>query len=207
MSATRTEEIQASFVTFGRPVQSHAFSEEQSELLYDGHPESPVEFAYAFEGAFARTLDQHGITWQYKPRTFAVEWDNEGNFVDSLTPDFYLPLIDLYVELIGPDRSEAAVKAKKVRLLRQQKPGLQIEMVRASGSSLILRIFLRRLYWYLTAIDSKFGRRSGHCPVCHSQIGIDMYQAAEYCTDSFEVPGVEVWRPPKRRRTKWHRTE
>jgi hypothetical protein len=206
MSATHTEEVQASFVTFGRPAQSQFFSKEQSEPLDDGHTESPVGFAYAFEEAFARTLDQHGITWQYKPRTFAVEWDNEGNFVDSFTPDFYLPLLDLYVELIGPDRSEAAAKEKKARLLRQQEPGLQIELVRAAGSSLILRIFLRRLYWYLTAIDSKFGRRSGHCPVCHSQIGIDMYQAAEYCTDSFEVPGIEVT-PPNAGEEKWQRTE
>lgn len=206
MSATHTEEIQARFVTFGRPAPSLVFSKEQSELLYDGPTESPVGFAYVFEEAFARTLDQHGITWQYKARTFAVEWDNEGNFVDSFTPDFYLPLLDLYVELIGRDRNEAAAKARKVRLLRQQKPGLQIELVRAAGSSLILRIFLRRLYWFLTAIDSKFGRRSGHCPVCHSQIGIDMYQAAEYCTDSFEVPGIEV-NPPNAGEEKWQRTE
>jgi hypothetical protein len=206
MSVIHTEEIQANFVTFGRPSRSHVSSEEQPELLGDEHRESSVEFAYAFEEAFARTLDQYGIAWHYKPRTFAVEWDNEGNFVDSFTPGFYLPVLDLYVELIGLDRSEAA-KAKKVRLLRQQKPELEIELVRAAGSSLILRIFLRRLNWYLTAIDSKFGRPSTHCPVCHGQIGIDMYQAAEYCTDSFKVPGIEVKRPPERRRRTWQRTE
>src|SRR4029453_4538242 len=129
MSATHTEEIQARFVTFGRPAPSLVFSKEQSERLYDGPTESPVGFADVFEEAFARTLDQHGIFWQYKHRTFAVEWDDEGNFVDSFTPDFYLPLFDLYVKLIVPNHHEAGAKARKVRLLRQQRPGLRIELL------------------------------------------------------------------------------
>jgi phosphatidate phosphatase APP1 len=95
----------------------------------DLNSEGPVDFVYTWEEAFARTLDQHGILWQYKYRTFAVEWDDEGNFVDSFTPDFYLPLFDLYVELIVPNHDEAGAKAKKVRLLRQQRPGLRIELL------------------------------------------------------------------------------
>jgi len=92
---------------------------------------APADFVYTWEEAFARTLDQHGILWQYKHRTFAVEWDDEGNFVDSFTPDFYLPLFDLYVELTVPNHHEAGAKARKVRLLRQQRPGLRIELLRA----------------------------------------------------------------------------
>jgi len=97
--------------------------------------ESAVEFAYFWEEAFALTLDRHGILWQYKPRTFAVEWDDEGNFVDSFTPDFYLPLIDLYVELIGPHHHETSMKARKVRLLRQQLPELRIELLSGDSSA------------------------------------------------------------------------
>lgn len=95
----------------------------------DLNSEGTVDFVYTWEEAFARTLDQHGILWQYKYRTFAVEWDDDGNFVDSFTPDFYLPLFDLYVELTVPNHHEAGGKARKVRLLRQQRPGLRIELL------------------------------------------------------------------------------
>src|SRR5215471_18612229 len=107
ISATHTEEIQTGLPGFGHSVHSTGSSIDQSEPIYRSL-ELPPDFAYSWEEAFAETLNQHGISWQYKPRTFAVEWDNEGNFVDSFTPDFYLPLIDLYVELIGPNRSEAS---------------------------------------------------------------------------------------------------
>ena len=86
--------------------------------------EGPVDFVYTWEEVFARTLDQHGILWQYKYRTFAVEWDDEGNFVDSFTPDFYLPLFDLYVELAVPNHHEAGAKARKVVRFRQCRTAL-----------------------------------------------------------------------------------
>lgn len=92
-----------------------------------------VEFAYCCEEEFARMLDQHQIPWRYKPRTFAVEWDEEGNFVDSFTPDFHLPALDLYVELVAPEYHGSAPKARKVRLLRQQYPEIRIELL--SGAS------------------------------------------------------------------------
>ena len=103
----------------------------KSSADQDLNSDAPVDFVYSWEEAFARTLDQHGIFWQYKHRTFAVEWDDEGNFVDSFTPDFYLPLFDLYVELTVPNHHEAGAKARKVRLLRQQRPGLRIELLSA----------------------------------------------------------------------------
>ena len=93
----------------------------------------PVEFAYSWEEEFARTLDEYEISWQYKPRTFAVEWDEEGNFVDSFTPGFYLPARDVFVELASPDCSASGAKARKVRLLRQRYPDVMIKLL---GSAL-----------------------------------------------------------------------
>ena len=90
---------------------------------------SPVEFVFRWEEEFARILDEHEVSWRYKPRTFAVEWDDEGNFVDSFTPDFYLPERDVYVELIAPDQSASAAKARKVRLLTQLHPEINIRLL------------------------------------------------------------------------------
>ena len=88
----------------------------------------PIEFAQACEEEFARMLDAREISWQYKPRTFAVEWDEEGNFVDCFTPDFFLPANEMYIVLIAPDRSASTAKTRKVKLLRRQHPEIRIEL-------------------------------------------------------------------------------
>jgi len=93
-----------------------------------------IEFDYDVEQEFARNLDQHSIPWQYKPRTFAVEWDEDGNFIDSFTPSFFLPARELYLEITAPDCRLFIEKARKARLLRLQYPAIRIEVLRAERS-------------------------------------------------------------------------
>lgn len=88
----------------------------------------PIEFAHACEEEFARMLDAREVSWQYKPRTFAVEWDEEGNFVDCFTPDFYLPANGMYIALIAPDRKASNAKTRHLKLLRRQRPEIRIEL-------------------------------------------------------------------------------
>ena len=102
---------------------SRLISGERSRLA------SSIEFDYGFEQEFALTLDQHSIPWQYKPRTFAVEWDEDGNFIDSFAPSFFLPARDLYIELVAPDCRLSNERARKARLLRQQHPAITIEVL------------------------------------------------------------------------------
>lgn len=106
-----------------------------------------VRFIHPLHEEMARALNQHRIPWQYKPRTFAVEWDNEGNFLDSLTPDFYLPALDLYVELAecGTDPD----KRRKLRLLRQAYPSVRVDL------------FTYPRYFDLTAFSHLVHQRSG----------------------------------------------
>jgi hypothetical protein len=99
---------------------------------------APIEFTYRWEEEFARRLDQLDVRWQYKPRTFAVEWDEDGNFVDSFTPDFYLPMLALYVELVPLDDRNFGAKARKVRLLRQQQPGIRVALLRTASLPYVL---------------------------------------------------------------------
>lgn len=94
----------------------------------------PIEFAHACEEEFARLLDAREVSWQYKPRTFAVEWDEEGNFVDCFTPDFFLPGNETYIVLIAPDRSASNAKTRKVKLLRRQHPEIRIEFFHSAHS-------------------------------------------------------------------------
>ena len=90
---------------------------------------APIDFAYDFEQEFARNLDQLSVPWQYKPRTFAVEWDENGAFVDSFTPSFFLPARDLYVELVAPGCGLSGERVRKAWLLRYQHPEIRIEVL------------------------------------------------------------------------------
>ena len=92
-------------------------------------PAKPVEFVHDWEQEFSEVLDVYGILWKYKPRTFAVEWDQEGNFVDSFTPDFYLPEHDLYVELAPWGYGDFGMNVRKVRMLRDLYSAIKIEVI------------------------------------------------------------------------------
>ena len=92
----------------------------------------PVSFAHESEAEFTRILDFYDIAWQYEPRTFAIEWDDEGNVASSFTPDFYLPDHDLYIELTTAKQPLVTKKNRKIRRLRELYPEINIKVLYAS---------------------------------------------------------------------------
>jgi cytidylate kinase len=85
-------------------------------------------FANPSEELFANLLDFYRIAWEYEPRSFPVQYDREGNPAESFTPDFYLPEFDLYVELTTMKQSLVTRKNRKVRLLRELYPHVNIQV-------------------------------------------------------------------------------
>jgi cytidylate kinase len=85
-------------------------------------------FANASEEMFANLLDFYRIAWEYEPRSFPVQYDRDGNVHEAFTPDFYLPEFDLYVELTTMKQSLVTKKNRKVRLLRELYPHLNIQV-------------------------------------------------------------------------------
>ncbi|HLK50528.1 MAG TPA: cytidylate kinase family protein [Bryobacteraceae bacterium] len=85
-------------------------------------------FAHQSEEMFANLLDFYRIGWEYEPRSFPVQWDRDGSVRESFTPDFYLPEFDLYVELTTMKQSLVTKKNRKVRLLRELYPDLNIQV-------------------------------------------------------------------------------
>ena len=85
-------------------------------------------FANQSEEMFANLLDFYRIAWEYEPRSFPVQYDRDGNAAESFTPDFYLPEFDLYVELTTMKQSLVTRKNRKVRLLRELYPQLNIQV-------------------------------------------------------------------------------
>ena len=85
-------------------------------------------FANQSEEIFANLLDFYRIAWEYEPRSFPVQYDRNGNVTEAFTPDFYLPESDLYVELTTMKQSLVTRKNRKVRLLRELYPQLNIQV-------------------------------------------------------------------------------
>lgn len=85
-------------------------------------------FAHPTEEAFARILDYYGVEWEYEPRTFVLERDDNGGISEAFSPDFYLPNEDLYVELTTVRPSQITAKNRKIRRLRQLYPDVSVKL-------------------------------------------------------------------------------
>ena len=85
-------------------------------------------FAHESEREFAAILDFYQIKWLYEPRMFPLRFDESGNPVEYFTPDFYLPELDLFVELTTLKQSLVTRKNRKLRELRQLYPEINIKL-------------------------------------------------------------------------------
>lgn len=90
--------------------------------------ERRVVFSHPSEEEFARILDFYQIKWEYEPKTFPIEWDENGNVTESFTPDFYLPEQDLYIELTTLKQSLVTKKNRKIRRLKELYPSINIKI-------------------------------------------------------------------------------
>jgi len=91
-------------------------------------PKGDIEFQHPSEREFSRVLDYYGIDWRYEPVTFPTEWDEDGNLLEALTPDFYLVEQDLYIELTTLRQSLTRIKRRKLRRLRDLYPGFRVQL-------------------------------------------------------------------------------
>ena len=81
------------------------------------------------EAEFAKILDMYGIEWMYEPKTFPIEWDEDGNIRMAFSPDFYLPKFDLYLELTTMEQKYVTKKNKKARMVMDLYPGTNVRIV------------------------------------------------------------------------------
>ncbi len=87
-----------------------------------------VAFGHPSEQIFANLLDFYRIEWEYEPRSFPLQWDKDGKITEAFTPDFYLPEIDLYVELTTMKQALVTKKNRKIKLLRAIYPHVNIQI-------------------------------------------------------------------------------
>jgi hypoxanthine phosphoribosyltransferase len=85
-------------------------------------------FAHASEAEMSRILDFYAVRWEYEPHTFPILWNLDGDVVESFAPDFYLPDLDLYLEMTTLRQKLVRKKNRKLRRLRELYPDLNVKL-------------------------------------------------------------------------------
>jgi hypothetical protein len=93
-----------------------------------GPAHARVEFAHPSEQEFARFLDYYRIRWVYEPVSFPIAWEG-ARVAEMFTPDFYLPEHDQYIELTTMKQSLVTPKNRKLRMLRELYPDLNVRLL------------------------------------------------------------------------------
>lgn len=125
--------------------------------MTDARPRSA--FAHASEAELARILDFYEVAWEYEPHTFPILYDRDGAVLESFSPDFYLPELDLYVEITTLKQRLVRKKNRKLRRLRDLYPGLRVKLLYARDfRALLLK------YGRISLVDALSGAQGQATP-------------------------------------------
>jgi hypothetical protein len=91
-------------------------------------PVDATRFAHASEAEMARILDFYDVRWEYEPTTFPILWNLEGEVVESFAPDFYLPELEVFLEMTTLKQRLVRKKNRKLRRLRELYPDIRIKL-------------------------------------------------------------------------------
>jgi hypothetical protein len=89
-------------------------------------------FAHRSEAEFAQILDFYGIRWEYEATTFPLKHHTDGRVASRFAPDFYLPDVNLWVELTTIRQALMRQKRRKLRRFATLYPDLRIKLLGAS---------------------------------------------------------------------------
>lgn len=107
---------------------SLATPSEPSGAVVPSAERSAPAFAHASEAEMARILDYYRIAWEYEPHTFPILWNLEGAVVESFSPDFWLPDLELYLEMTTLRQKLVRKKNRKLRRIRELYPDLRVKL-------------------------------------------------------------------------------
>ena len=103
-----------------------------------------IVFAHESEKEFAKILDFYRIKWEYEPKTFTLEWDENDNPVLSFTPDFYLSELDLFIELTTLNQKLVTKKNRKIKKVRELYPEINVKLFYKKDYNSLLFKYLNR---------------------------------------------------------------
>ncbi len=94
----------------------------------DQAPPAHPAFAHASEAEMARILDFYRVRWEYEPHTFPILWNLDGGVVESFSPDFWLPDLDLYLEMTTLRQKLVRKKNRKLRRILELYPDIRVKL-------------------------------------------------------------------------------
>jgi hypothetical protein len=97
-------------------------------LVAEGATVAGTRFAHASEAEMARILDFYAVRWEYEPTTFPILWNLDGEVVESFAPDFYLPDLEVFLEMTTLKQRLVRKKNRKLRRLRELYPDIRIKL-------------------------------------------------------------------------------
>ena len=90
-----------------------------------------MKFAHYSEKVFSEHLDLFNIKWIYEPTSFPLKWGS-GAIKMMFTPDFYLPELDIYVEITTMNQNLITKKQKKLKLAKKLDPNSKFKLINES---------------------------------------------------------------------------
>ncbi len=114
----------------GTPHPSSETADGQPALTEGAQPSAigATRFAHASEAEMARILDFYEVRWDYEPTTFPILWNLDGEVVESFAPDFYLPELEVFLEMTTLKQRLVRKKNRKLRRLRELYPDVRIKL-------------------------------------------------------------------------------
>ncbi|HSL77126.1 MAG TPA: hypothetical protein VK867_09285 [Candidatus Limnocylindrales bacterium] len=130
--------------------------------------DSRTPFAHASEAEMARILDFYEVRWEYEPHTFPILWNLDGAVVESFSPDFYLPDLDLYLEMTTLRQKLVRKKNRKLRRLRELYPSINIKLFYARDFRALM------LKYGKLALVADMSGSSGQVALPHATESVDV---------------------------------
>ena len=93
----------------------------------------PPRFANEAERECAKVLDFYGVPWEYEPRTFVLEEDEDGRVDRGLPPDFFLPEQNLYLEITVMKQRAGDAQEPQAAQAARALPGREREALLQAG--------------------------------------------------------------------------
>jgi hypoxanthine phosphoribosyltransferase len=90
--------------------------------------DAPIVFAHPSERELARIFDFYRVPWHYEPHSFVLRAIGD-RVLEMFSPDFFLPELNLYLELTTLRQRLVTKKNRKLRMLRELYPDVNVRLL------------------------------------------------------------------------------
>jgi len=87
-----------------------------------------MKFAHPSEKLFTEHLNLFDIPWIYEPISFPLKWGS-GAIKKMFTPDFYLPTLNIYIEITTMNQKLITKKSNKIKLASKLYPSNNFKLI------------------------------------------------------------------------------